>query len=83
MYPTTFHPLERTIAPPEGQHEEISGLRVVDGKTEDGQPILVSCWELTPEEKQRIAEDGKVYLVVMGRSQPPVLLTAKREDIGL
>lgn len=55
MHPTTFHPQERTIAPPTGQHEEISGLRVVDGQTEDGQPFLVSCWELTPEEKQRIS----------------------------
>lgn len=39
----------------------------------DGESI-VSCWELSEEEKKSIADNGKIWLVVIGGNQPPVAL---------
>lgn len=83
MYPITFHPNERVLSPPPGQHEEISCLRVVDITYADGTPGCISCWQLTAEDIQRIQETGKLYICVLGRSQPPILPTVSKEELGL
>ncbi len=36
--------------------------------------MIVSCWELTQEEKMEILREGKIWLVVMGQAQPPVFI---------
>jgi hypothetical protein len=37
---------------------------------------IVSCWELTEEERQKIAEGGHLYLHIFGSQQPAVALSA-------
>jgi hypothetical protein len=41
----------------------------MDGKN------IVSCWELTDEERQKIADGGNLWLMIVGMHQPPVLIT--------
>lgn len=39
---------------------------------------IVSCWEMTEKEKEEFLKTGKIYLLVMGRQQPPVSLYVDR-----
>lgn len=45
--------------------------------------VVVSCWELTDEEKQQVMKEGKIWLGVMtfGQSLQPVLLTCDKSDV--
>ena len=45
-------------------------------KYADGTPGVETCWELSPEELEQVNKTGRIYLYVMGRSIPPVALTA-------
>lgn len=37
-------------------------------------PTMVSAWEPTPDEIERIKAGAKIYLRVMGTAHPPVLI---------
>lgn len=43
---------------------------------------ILTCWELTPEELQRIQETGKLWLGVLTFGQPlqPVYLAVEKPD---
>jgi hypothetical protein len=58
------------LTPPKGREEEVNSLPTfTNGK------VIVSCWQLTTEELQRVKDTGgKVFLAVMGSSAPPVFL---------
>jgi len=45
--------------------------------------VVVSCWELTDEEKQQVMKEGKIWLGVMtfGQALQPVLLTCNKSDV--
>jgi hypothetical protein len=42
---------------------------------------VVSCWELTDEEKQQVMKEGKIWLGVMGQALRIVLLTCNKYDV--
>lgn len=44
---------------------------------------ILTCWELSEEEKKRVAETGRVYLSMLtfGRPLQPVLISAEVPDI--
>jgi hypothetical protein len=66
------------LGPPPGYGGDVVPLPVL--RTIAGQ--LVSCWQLTPEEKEIIARTGKVWLSVWGgTSQPPVCVAAELEQL--
>lgn len=52
------------------------------GKADDQTPVISSAWELTAEERQRIADGENVELVVFGTAHPPVLLRLTNVPIG-
>ena len=84
MYPTTFHPEERVISPPTGQHEEMSGLRAVIGTVEGTDTcVMTSYWKPTPEDLERLRAGGGIYLTVMCDRHPPVLMTTCANEVGL
>lgn len=37
-----------------------------------GAPVIISVWQLSEEERQRVAATGQVYLYIFGTAQPPV-----------
>lgn len=83
MYPTTFHPLEHLVLPPEGEHENICSLRVVPVAYQDGTKSMISCWKLTQEELQMVQETGVVYLEILGGAHPPVQIHVDPDQTGL
>lgn len=83
MHSIPFHPNERVISPPPGKEQEITGLRVLDAHFDNGQHVMISCWQLTAEDLQRINETGVIYLMVASTGHPPVKLTAHSEECGL
>ena len=42
----------------------------VDGET----PVMVTAWEPTPDELERLNKGASVHLVVVGTQHPPVML---------
>ena len=39
-----------------------------------GQQEIETCWELDPEELAAVQRTRKIYLIVVGRVHPPVIL---------
>lgn len=83
MQPIPFSERERVLAPPVGEHQTIGGLRVVDVAFADGTSAVVSCWQLSPEEIKRITETDRLYVAVMGKTQPPIYLSVEPSEFGL
>lgn len=43
---------------------------------------VISCWELTPEEIERVKETGKIYVSQLsGKSIIPLFLTTDKHDL--
>lgn len=64
-----------TYQPPKGMTvEQCIPLPVCRGTTTENEPVVISCWELSPEELEQINREGKVWLLVTGTGQPPVRL---------
>lgn len=61
---------------------EDNDLWVSVAQTEGGDTTLASTWELTDEERERIAAGENVELVVFGTSHPPVLLRLTNVPLG-
>jgi hypothetical protein len=49
--------------------------------TDEG-PCLRSVWELTADERARVAAGENIYLVVWGPDTPPVALGVTDERLG-
>jgi hypothetical protein len=54
----------------EGNVYDLPIARLSDGS-------LMSCWEVDAKALMDIAEDGKIFLHVLGRTHPPLLLLTK------
>lgn len=75
MIPVQFEQQNLELQPPpDMSNGECSPLPVCVSETA-GRPVAVSCWEVTPEELQRIQETGRVWLLVWGDVHPPVGVT--------
>jgi len=42
----------------------------------DGHQVI-SCWRLSPEELQLVAQTGVIWFCSLGKSHPPVLITVE------
>lgn len=40
--------------------------------------VVVSCWELTPDELEHVMSTGQVWLMVWGGGTPPVCITGEK-----
>lgn len=75
MTAAAFDEDNAVLGPPPGMgEEEVFSLSVFRGPNEDGQPVVVSCWKPTREELEEINRTGRVWLIVMGHTMPPVML---------
>ena len=57
-----------------GKSQGYKGLCVRDFEYGDGTPAMMTGWELTPAEREKIAAGANIYLVLLGSAHPPVLL---------
>ena len=83
MKPIEFHEQNITIAPPYGEEDEIQPLPAVVAKYPNGHTAFISCWQLNWRELLRLLFTRRIYLLVLTVQQPPVLLTAYREELGI
>lgn len=63
--------------PPGMSPDECECLSVYRGKDNDGFDVVISCWKPTPEEWEEMRRTGRVWLVVCGRTMPPVAVLGK------
>lgn len=61
-------------APPGVSPEECSMLSVWRGSME-GTPVVISCWKPTAEEWEEMRRTGRIWLIIQGRTMPPVCPT--------
>ena len=61
-----------------GQSQGYLGLpirdEIINDKVAGDIPSMVSAWELTPAELQRLNEGKTIYLRVLGDVHPPVMM---------
>lgn len=60
--------------PPSMTHEDCDPLSVLLTQMESGHPCVVSCWKVTAEELAEINRTGRVWLMVLGETMPPVVV---------
>lgn len=73
MTPTSFTESNHVLDKPPGwDYDQCEALSVCVTKQPDGMPVVISCWKVTAEELAEINRTGRVWLVVPGRSMPPV-----------
>lgn len=58
-----------------GKSQGYRGLPVLDHDADDGTHMMMSAWEPTPEEIQKIVAGAPIYLTVVGFAHPPVMLS--------
>ena len=51
-------------------------LPAVQAHDENGVNYVISAWEISPEELEKLKETGIIYLSVVGMCVPPVALSA-------
>lgn len=74
MKPVEFPEANARLTPPSCLTEAECGKLPV---YRDGQ-YCISCWELSSDDLMEILQTKRVWLWVMGETQPPVLLTASK-----
>lgn len=52
---------------------EIGTVRVGFGDTP--LPVVQSCWKLSAEELEEVNRTGRIWLTIVGRTMPPVMLS--------
>lgn len=57
--------------------EGVGDLPTAKVRYEDGTLGVVSAWEPSAEDLDRLLSDGVIYLSVLGGAQPPVLLSTR------
>lgn len=77
MVATGFEESNTLMHPPEGMTaDECQVLEVYKGEFEDGKPVVISCWKFTKEELEIVNKTGRIYILVLGESMPPIAPTA-------
>lgn len=74
MFPVAFEGSDIVLSKPnETTHDEVECLsvqRVMNGR----HMAVLSCWRVTKEELEEISKTGRIWLMVMGETMPPVCL---------
>lgn len=45
--------------------------------------VVISCWELSPEDMEEVKRTGKIYMSVAGQAVPPIALMVKSPFVHL
>ena len=61
--------------------EGCGDLPAVAAHDENGVNYIISAWEITPEELEKVKETGIIYLSVVGTQIPPVALLVENPMI--
>jgi hypothetical protein len=73
MIATAFDEENDVLDAPAGvTPDECEPLSVWRGPMEGGTPVVISCWKPTAEEMAEIQRTGRVWIIVMGGTMPPI-----------
>lgn len=75
MKGVSFPQANVNMMPPEGM-DNCSSLPVWRGNLTDGQPVVISCWELSFDELATLIKTRKLWLYIHGHGMPPVAPSA-------
>lgn len=78
MIPASFEESETYLGAPPGMESDCDPLSIARRVTEDGHPVVISCWKPTREELEEIQRTGRVWLMVWGQTMPPVALVGTK-----
>lgn len=79
LIPTAFDEDNAALGKPaDMSNEQCEALSVCITNTDEGLPVVVSCWKPTAEELEEINRTGRVWLVVFGTTMPPVTLMGNK-----
>lgn len=77
MIPIEFEHSNKNYTKPDSMtDEECQDLPVWEGNYQNGQHVIISCWQLSKEDIEEIQRTGVVWLHVVGYQQPPVCVEA-------
>lgn len=72
-YAVNFTGANLVLKAPPGR-DDVNDLHVMRNRR-----MVVSCWQLEPEELEQVMRTGRIYLSVLGPTQPPAFIGG--EDI--
>lgn len=52
--------------------EQCASLPVWKGADQDGQPIIITKWQLSKEDLEEIARTGVIYIQIVGHRMQPI-----------
>lgn len=67
--------------PDDMTYDDCEALSCLRGVTEGGMHVVVSCWKLTTEELEELNRTGRVWLVVAGTTQAPMMISGTKPRI--
>lgn len=62
-------------------YEQCEALSICRATLPDGTPVVVSCCKVTDEELAEIVETRRVWVMHIGVTIPPILVTGHKKDI--
>lgn len=76
MKPVDFPESNITFGPPSGydisQIQRIKGFAsIIDKGNLEGDPVIITCWELTDEELSEVLLNKKIYICFLSSGLPP------------
>ena len=77
MVPTSFAESNGVLDAPKGMEKDCDPLSVAFAQI-GSMPCVVSCWKLTADELAEINRTGRVWLLIAGKTMPPVVLTTEK-----
>lgn len=82
MIPRRIHGATRYLGAPRGWEPDKDGdcshLAILDVESDYG-PRMISAWEPTPAELEALQSGAPVYLQIVGRAHPPVMMWVATE----
>ncbi len=79
MVPASFDESTHVLGrPPEMTDDQCDPLCVAGAVTPEGLPLVISCWKMTPDELAEVNRTGRIWLMVVGHTMPPVMLSGVR-----
>ncbi len=64
--------------PQDMTHEQCTSLEVWRGPNQEGITQVISCWKLTKEEVDELLKTGRIWVIIAGKTMPPLFLSTLR-----
>lgn len=81
MQASSFDEANVILGPPEGLTEDdVYSLNVNRTEFADGSHAVTSLWKLTQDELEEFQRTGRIWLVCLGGTMPPVIVTARKPE---